>query len=76
MTATFILKMVFEAEMRQLRGDAGQMAICGSDRQAASEGGTGGGLCGHQVQGWNNKMNEPKFKRGGDERVYDPMKIY
>ena len=52
------LKMVSEAEVRQLRRDSGQVAICGPDGEAASEGRPGGGLCGHQVQGWNNRMEE------------------
>ena len=52
------LKMVSEAEVRQLRRDSGQVAICGPDGEAASEGRPGGGLCGHQMQGWNNRMEE------------------
>ena len=52
------LKMVSEAEVRQLRRDSGQVAICGPDGEAASEGRTGRGLCSHQVQGWNIRMEE------------------
>ena len=50
--------MVSEAEVRQLRRDSGQMAICGPDGEAASEGRPGRGLCSHQVQGWNIRMEE------------------
>lgn len=52
------LKMVSEAEVRQLRRDSGQVAICGPDGEAASEGRPGGGLCGHQMQGLKNRMEE------------------
>ena len=49
--------MVHEAEVRQLRRDAGPLAVRGPGGQAAAEGRPGRGVRRHQVQGGHG--NEP-----------------